>query len=145
LLATNLPLLPRRLQLPIPLGLDLLLMPGEHVLRRDTAGGSLQADVGVMLDETLHQTPRIFQRQRRARPNVLSFERFVPTFDSSVRLRVERRSSDVRHARDPKELFEVLCDELRSVVGDDPWPRFRVLLLGSLHDDIDVGLRDPLA
>jgi hypothetical protein len=27
----NLPLFPRRLQLPIPLGLNLLLMPGEHV------------------------------------------------------------------------------------------------------------------
>jgi hypothetical protein len=28
-LATNLPLLPRRIQLPIPVGVDLLLMPGE--------------------------------------------------------------------------------------------------------------------
>ena len=34
---TNLPLLSRRLQLPVPLGVDLLLMPGEHVLRRDVA------------------------------------------------------------------------------------------------------------
>jgi hypothetical protein len=34
-LATNLPLLPCRLQLPIPVGVDLLLTPGEHVLRRD--------------------------------------------------------------------------------------------------------------
>jgi hypothetical protein len=30
-----LPLLLRRLQFLIPLGLNLLLMPGEHVLRRD--------------------------------------------------------------------------------------------------------------
>jgi hypothetical protein len=29
-LAAILPLLPRRIQLPIPLGLNLLLMPGEH-------------------------------------------------------------------------------------------------------------------
>jgi hypothetical protein len=33
LLATNLPLFSRLLQLPIPLGMDLLLTPGEHVLR----------------------------------------------------------------------------------------------------------------
>jgi hypothetical protein len=31
LLAAILPLFPRRLQLPIPLGLNLLLVPGEHV------------------------------------------------------------------------------------------------------------------
>jgi hypothetical protein len=30
-LAAILPLFPRRVQLPIPLGLNLLLMPGEHV------------------------------------------------------------------------------------------------------------------
>jgi hypothetical protein len=35
LLPTNLPLLSRRLQLPIPLGVDRLPTPGEHVLRRD--------------------------------------------------------------------------------------------------------------
>jgi non-heme chloroperoxidase len=34
-LATNLPPFPRRLQLPIPLGLNLPLISGEHVLRRD--------------------------------------------------------------------------------------------------------------
>lgn len=34
LLPTNLPLLSRRLQLPISTGVDLLLTPGEHVLRR---------------------------------------------------------------------------------------------------------------
>jgi hypothetical protein len=49
LLATILPLLPRRLQLPIPLDLNLLLMPGEHVLRRDVADGAVQTDVVVMV------------------------------------------------------------------------------------------------
>jgi hypothetical protein len=40
---------PRRFQFPIPLGLNLLLMPGEHVLRRDVADRAVQADVVVML------------------------------------------------------------------------------------------------
>ena len=57
-LATNLPLLPRRLQLSIPLGVDLRLKPGEHVLRRDVADRAVQADIVVMLDVALHQTPR---------------------------------------------------------------------------------------
>ncbi len=43
------PLFPRRLQLPIPLGLNLLLMPGEHVLWRDVADGAVQTDVVVVL------------------------------------------------------------------------------------------------
>jgi len=40
-LAVILPLFPRRVQLPIPLGLNLLLMPGEHVLWRDVADGTV--------------------------------------------------------------------------------------------------------
>jgi TPR repeat protein len=43
LLATALTVLPRRLQLPIPPGLDLPPTPGQHVLRRDIADGAVQA------------------------------------------------------------------------------------------------------
>ena len=46
----------------------------------------------------------------------------------------------MRHARDPNKLFEVLGDELWTVVRDDPRPRLRVLLLRSLQDDLDVRL-----
>ena len=73
-LATILPLLPCRLQLPIPVGLNFLLMPGEHVLWRDVADGAVQTDVVVMLYVTLNQTPRIFERQRRSRADALRFE-----------------------------------------------------------------------
>jgi hypothetical protein len=37
-----LPLLPRRLQFPILLGLNLLLMPGEHFLRRDVSDSAVK-------------------------------------------------------------------------------------------------------
>src|SRR5438309_9264418 len=69
-----LPLFPCRFQLPIPLGLNLLLMPGEHVLRRDVADGAVQANVVVMVYVTLNQTPRIFRRQRRSGTDALPFE-----------------------------------------------------------------------
>jgi hypothetical protein len=45
---------------------------------------AVQANVVVMLDVALHQTPGIFQRQGRSRPDALSLERFVPTFDFSM-------------------------------------------------------------
>src|ERR1051326_6370960 len=115
LLATKLPLFPGRLQLPVALRVDLLLPPCQHVLRCDIARRAVQADV-VMFNIAFDQTPRIFQRQGRSRPDALSLERFVPAFDLSVRLRIVGRGSDVRHARDPNELLEVLGDELRSVV-----------------------------
>src|SRR5882757_5365700 len=54
------------------------------------------------------------------------------------------RSSDVGHARDPNELLEVLGDELRPVVGDDPGPCFRVQFLSPLQDDLDVRPRHRL-
>ena len=63
-------------------------MPGEHVLRRDVSDGAVQTHVVVMLYVTLHQTKRIFERQRRPGPNALPFEGFVPTFDLAVRLRI---------------------------------------------------------
>src|ERR1017187_4635020 len=119
--AATLPLSPGRFQLSISLSMDLLLPPRQHVLRRDVADGTVQTDVVVVLDVALHQTPRIFQRQWRSRPDALSFERFVPPFDLAVRLGIVGRSSDVGHARDPNELLEVLGDELRPVIRDDPW------------------------
>jgi hypothetical protein len=64
-LAAILRLFCRRLQLPIPLGMNLLLMPGEHALRRDAPNGAVQTNVVVMLYVTLRQTPRSFERQRR--------------------------------------------------------------------------------
>ena len=56
LLSANLPLFSRRLQLPIPLSVNLRLTPGEHVLRGDVANRAVQANVVVMLDVALHQT-----------------------------------------------------------------------------------------
>jgi hypothetical protein len=71
LLATNLPLLPRRLQLPVALRVDLLLPPRQHVLRRDVARGAVQPEVVVVVHVSAHQTPCIMpffvyveQRQR---------------------------------------------------------------------------------
>src|ERR1039458_5457355 len=49
LLPTDLPLASGRSQLPVALSVDLLLVAGEHVLRRDVADGTVQADVVVML------------------------------------------------------------------------------------------------
>jgi hypothetical protein len=65
-------LFPRRLRLPITLILNLLLPPGEHVLRRDVANGAVQTNVVVMLYITLKHPPGIFERQRRARADAFS-------------------------------------------------------------------------
>jgi len=60
--------LPRRLQLPIALGLNLPLMPGEHVLWRDVADGAVQSNDVVMRDVTVNQTPRIGPAVRLIEP-----------------------------------------------------------------------------
>src|SRR5438094_9978612 len=41
------------------------------------------------------------------------------------------------HAADTDELFEVLGDELRPVIGDDAWAFVGVFLAGSLDDGFD--------
>jgi len=72
LLPTNLPLFSCLLQLPIPLSMDLLLTPGDHVLRRDVANSTVQAGIIVMFNVVLRQPPRILQRRRRSWPDALS-------------------------------------------------------------------------
>src|SRR4051794_18776587 len=134
MLATALPLLSSRFQLAVAFGVDLLLPPRQYILRCDVAGGAVQTNVIVAVHVAFDQMAPLFQRQRRSGPNALALQRFVPALNFSVRLRIERRSSDVRHARDPNELFEVLGDELRPVVRDDPWPRFRMLFFSHLQD-----------
>lgn len=62
----NLKLFSRLLQLPIPLGVELRLTPGEHVCWRDVADGAVPADVVVVPDVAPHQTPRVVQRQWRS-------------------------------------------------------------------------------
>ena len=68
LLAMNLPLLPRRLQLAVALRVDLLLPPRQHVLRRMVARGAVQSDVVVVVHASAYQTPCIIERQRRSWP-----------------------------------------------------------------------------
>jgi hypothetical protein len=51
----------------------------------------------------------------------------------------------VRHAADPDELLEVLGDELRPVVRNDPGVHAGKLLARSLNDRLDVDLGHGLA
>src|SRR6516162_7698304 len=53
LLPTNLTLFSCLLKLPISLSMDLLLTAGEHVLRRDVANSTVQADIVVMFHVAL--------------------------------------------------------------------------------------------
>jgi hypothetical protein len=57
--AAELALQARLLQFPVALSMDLRLSNYEHVLRRDVANGTGQAEVVVMLDLTMNQALRI--------------------------------------------------------------------------------------
>jgi hypothetical protein len=62
------------LQLPIPLGENLLLMPTEHGPRRDVPDGAVQTDVVVMVYVTPNQTARVLKGQRRSGTDAFPFE-----------------------------------------------------------------------
>src|SRR6202161_1645270 len=131
-------------RLAVAFRVDFLLTPRQHILRRDVADGTVQADVVVMLDVSLHQAQRIVQRERCSGPDTLALQRLVPTLDFPIRLGIVGGSSDMRHARDANELFEVASDELRPVVRDDPRLRHRVLLLGAFENYFDIRFPDGL-
>ena len=69
----------------------------------------------------------------------------MPPLNFAVALRIERRGSDVGHAADADEGFEVFGDELRTVVADDAWTRTGEKFLGFFEDDFNVGFRHGLA
>ena len=51
----------------------------------------------------------------------------------------------MRHARDANELLEIAGNELRAIIRDDAWLRFRVLFLGAFENDFDIRLPHRLA
>ena len=50
----------------------------------------------------------------------------------------------MRHAGQPDKFLEVLGNELRTVVRDDPGPGSRKLLLGPPEDDFNIRFQHPL-
>src|SRR5450432_3603879 len=145
LLPALLPLLTCFLQLAVSCRVDLRLTAGQHVSGCNESNRAVQAHGVVVVHVLLYQPPRIFRRQRRARPDALALQRFVPALQLPVRLRVVGRRSHMRHARNTNELFEVPRNELRTVVGNDARLRFWIFLLGSLQNDLDLCLCHGLA
>jgi len=92
LLAVTLALLSGGFQFAVAFRVDFLLTPRQHILRRDVADGTAQADVVVMLDVSLHQAQRIVQRERCSGPDTLALLRLVPTLDFPIRLGIVVRT-----------------------------------------------------
>ena len=126
----TLALLPGGFQLAVAFRVDFLLTPRQHILRRDVADGTVQADVVVMLDVSLHQAQRIVQRERCSGPDTLALQRLVPTLDFPIRLGIVGGSSDMRHARDANELYEV---ERLSVLGGKDVFVFELCAIGKFR------------
>jgi hypothetical protein len=60
------------LKLLVARGENLRLATAKFVERGDVAQGTVQADFVVPLDVIRNQTPGVFQRQRRARPDAIA-------------------------------------------------------------------------
>jgi hypothetical protein len=64
----------------------------------------------------------------------------MPSLDLAIALRVIRRCFHMRHATEPDELLEILGNELRAVVRDDPRLYIRVSLSCPLDDRLYIRL-----
>ena len=80
-----------------------------------------------MINEARDEAAGLLDIERGAWANAVGFERLVPAFDFAVGLGIVRRSFDVGETGHADELFEVLGNELGSIVGNDPWLGFGVL------------------
>ena len=86
----QLALLAGLLQFAVTLPVYLRLSPREHIVWRDVPDRAVQPDMVIAIYILLNQALRVFQRQRRSRPNAFAFQRLVPAFQLAIRLRVAR-------------------------------------------------------
>ena len=128
----------------VPFFKDFLLPATELVHWSHVANGAMQPDVVVVGNELLHHPPGIVKGKRYAGANALSLDGGMKSFQLAVGLWIIRRRPHVRHAGEPDEFLEILGNELRAVIGDDPRPGFGVFLLGPLDNDLHILLRHLL-
>ena len=98
----------------------------------------MQADGVVMEDIIGHDAAGIIEGQGHEYTDTFAFDGFVPAFNLAVALGIIRRCLDMGHAGDADELFEVLGDELGSVVADDAGLGVGVGFAGALDDGFHV-------
>ena len=98
-----------------------------------------------MLDKLTDKATSILQTQRTLGANTLAFESAMHSFDFPIALWVIGRSSNVGHAANADKRLEVVCDELRSVVGNYSRLRLWKLLACSLNHDLNIRLFHLLA
>ncbi len=70
----------------------------------------------------------------------MKIESPVIAFKLSIALRIVRACTNVSHTAEPDERFKVVCNELRTVVADDPWASVWILLFGILDNRFDIKL-----
>lgn len=92
----------------------------------------------VVLDECLNRSVCSVLAQQYAWANAVLFDRLVKALDLAIALRIVRTCTNVTHARDANELFEVFGYELFAVVGDDSWLCFGMFFARFLKNDFDV-------
>lgn len=114
--------------------------PGQLVERRYVADGRMEPRLVVRGDELPYDPPRILDRERRTGPQAVALDRAMEAFELAVALRVVGARSHVRHATDANERLEVLGEELRAVVGDDPRLLAGELFFRPLQYDLDIPL-----
>ena len=122
----------------VALGEDGDILAKECVVGRDIADGAIQANSVVMFDILGNDPSGVLQRQRNLDADALALEGFVPAFDLAIALGIISRSTYMGHAGDADEFFEILGDELRSVVGDDARRDAGGFFAGALDDGFDV-------
>ena len=113
---------------------------GKAIDWSDIANGAVKAHLVVMVDKGFGNALGIIKSQRCFRSDGLLLQRAVEAFDLAIALRIEWACADVRHPRDLHEVLEVIRDELRTVVADNP--RFLAVkpLQAALHDRFDLPL-----
>ena len=88
----------------------------QFVHRRDITDGAVQPDVVVVFDEPFNHSSGIVKGKWDAGTNTLALDGCVKPLQFAVGLRIIRRCTHMRHARDADEFFEIFGNKLWPVI-----------------------------
>ena len=105
----------------------------------------MQPDGVIVFNVLFYYPASVVKGKRDTRTDTFSFDGLVESFQLAVLLRIEWRRPYMGHSRDPDKFFEIFGNELRAVVGNNPWSSGWVLFLGPFKEDFNVSFSHLLS
>lgn len=118
--------------------MDFRLSPVQHIERRNVSNCAMESCAIVVVHINVYHRLRLFQVSKAFPSDAFSLQRFVPSFNFSVTLRVVWRCFHVGKTMQSDKLLKLLANKLRAIVTDDAGMSVRKTFARDLYGNANV-------